>query len=124
MLNELTFDAFIFVKLLKFYSLMVLLHKLLLSLLIRSLFKCESLLEVYNDAQTFGLKSANSVAASNSKLAISWLEATFPELQNQETEGDNLSLLRAHAYAIFDASIVLQVNIYSTFRFVSCIINR
>ncbi|XP_061376582.1 nuclear pore complex protein NUP88 isoform X2 [Gastrolobium bilobum] len=73
-----------------------------------SLFKCESLLEIYNDAHTFGLTSANSVAASNSKLAISWFEATFPELQNQETEGDNLSMLRAQAYALFDASLVLQ----------------
>ncbi|KAK7305863.1 hypothetical protein VNO77_43775 [Canavalia gladiata] len=73
-----------------------------------SLFNCESLLEIYNDAHTFGLISANSVAASNSKLAISWLEATFPELQSQETEVDSLSLLRAHAYALFDASLVLQ----------------
>ncbi|CAJ2644041.1 unnamed protein product [Trifolium pratense] len=73
-----------------------------------SLFICESLLEIYNDAHTFGLMSANSVAASNSKLAISWLEATFPELQKQEIEGDSLSLLRAHAYAVFDASLVLQ----------------
>ncbi|CAJ1860717.1 unnamed protein product [Sphenostylis stenocarpa] len=73
-----------------------------------SLFKCESLVEIYNDAHTFGIMSANSVAASNSKLAISWLEAAFPELQNQETEGDSLSLLRAHAYALFDASLVLQ----------------
>jgi nuclear pore complex protein Nup88 len=56
--------------------------------------------------------SANSVAASNSKLAISWLEATFPELQKQEI-GDSLSLLRAHAYAVFDASLVLQVYLYS-----------
>ncbi|XP_004500480.1 nuclear pore complex protein NUP88 [Cicer arietinum] len=73
-----------------------------------SLIKCESLLELHNDAHTFGLISANSVAASNSKLAISWLEATFPELQHQETEGNSLSMLRAHAYAVFDASLVLQ----------------
>ncbi|CAL0334886.1 unnamed protein product [Lupinus luteus] len=73
-----------------------------------SLFKYESLLEIYNDAQTFGLKSTNSVAASNSKLAISWLEATFPELKNVETQGDSLSLFRAHAYALFDSSLVLQ----------------
>ncbi|KAJ1383390.1 hypothetical protein SESBI_43454 [Sesbania bispinosa] len=51
---------------------------------------------------------ANSIAASNSKLAISWLEATFPDLQNPETEGDSQSLLRAHAHALFDASLVLQ----------------
>ncbi|KAL2598171.1 hypothetical protein GLYMA_11G229000v4 [Glycine max] len=73
-----------------------------------SLFKCESLVEIYNDAHTFGKISANSVAASNSKLAISWLEAAFPELQNQETKGDSLSLLKAHSYALFDASLVLQ----------------
>ncbi|QCD98580.1 nuclear pore complex protein NUP88 isoform X1 [Vigna unguiculata] len=73
-----------------------------------SLFKCESLVEIYNDAHTFGIISANSVAASNSKLAISWLEAAFPELQNQDTEGDSLSLLRARAYSLFDASLVLQ----------------
>ncbi|OIW14223.1 hypothetical protein TanjilG_21363 [Lupinus angustifolius] len=73
-----------------------------------SLFKYESLLEIYNDAQTFGIKSTNSVAASNSKLAMSWLEATFPELKNLETQEDSQSLLRAHAYALFDASLVLQ----------------
>ncbi|XP_028803776.1 nuclear pore complex protein NUP88 [Neltuma alba] len=72
-----------------------------------SLFKSESVLEIYNDAHTFGLKSANSRAISNSKLAISWLEATFPELQNQETE-ENMSMQRAHAYAQFDASLTLQ----------------
>ncbi|XP_057429072.1 nuclear pore complex protein NUP88 [Lotus japonicus] len=73
-----------------------------------SLFKRESLLEIYNDAHTFGLSSANSVAARNSKMAISWLEATFPELEKHETEGDNLSFLRAQAYALFDSSLVLQ----------------
>lgn len=87
-------------------------------MLTHSLFKCESLLEIYNDAHTFGIISSNSVAASNSKLAISWLEATFPELQNQETEGDSLSLLRAHAHAVFDASLVLQV--YSCYKLDSC----
>jgi len=71
------------------------------------------LVEIYNDAHTFGIISANSVAASNAKLAISWLEAAFPELQNQDTEADSLSLLRAHAYSLFDASLVLQVYIYS-----------
>lgn len=75
-----------------------------------SLFKSESVLEIYSDAHTFGLKSANSKAVSNAKLAISWLEATFPELQNQETE-ENMSLLRSHAYAQFDASLTLQVYI-------------
>ena len=82
-----------------------------------SLFKSESVLEIYNDAHIFGLKSANSKAASNSKLAISWLEATFPELQNQDTEAENLHVLRAHAYAQFDASLVLQVCIYFLLQF-------
>lgn len=91
-------------------------------LLIYSLFKSESVLEIYNDAHTFGLKSANSKAASNSKLAISWLEATFPELQNQETEAEKLSVLRAHAYAQFDASLVLQVCIYFLFRLLSVVL--
>ena len=46
-------------------------------------------------------------------MAISWLEATFPELANQEAEGGDLSMLRAHPYALFDASISLQVPIFS-----------
>ncbi|KAI4306455.1 hypothetical protein L6164_029730 [Bauhinia variegata] len=73
-----------------------------------SVVKWESLLEIYNDAHSFGLKAANSTAASNMKLAISWLEATFPALQNQETECSSLPAPKAHAYAIFDASLALQ----------------
>lgn len=73
-----------------------------------SVYKWESILEIYNDAHTFGLKSANSTAVSNSNLAISWLEATFPELAHQATEGGNLSMLKAHPYALFDASLSLQ----------------
>jgi nuclear pore complex protein Nup88 len=57
--------------------------------------------------------STNSVAASNATYAISWLEATFPELQNHEIEGDGLSFSRARAYTVFDASLVLQVYLYS-----------
>lgn len=74
-----------------------------------SVYKWESILEIYNDAHTFGLKSANSTAVSNSNLAISWLEATFPDLAHQMTEGGNLSTLKSHAYALFDASLSLQV---------------
>lgn len=73
-----------------------------------SFYKWESVLEIYSDAHTFGLKSANSIAVSNSNLAISWLEATFHELANQEAEGGDLSMLRAHPYALFDASVSLQ----------------
>ncbi|XP_008233748.1 PREDICTED: nuclear pore complex protein NUP88 [Prunus mume] len=73
-----------------------------------SAYKWESIVEIYNDAQTFGLKSSNSVAVSNSNLAISWLEATFPAIADQETEGSDLYVLRAHPYALFDASLSLQ----------------
>ncbi|KAL4582180.1 hypothetical protein LXL04_006722 [Taraxacum kok-saghyz] len=52
-----------------------------------SVYKWESVLEIYTDAQTFGLKAASSKAVSNASLAISWLEATFPDLAEQATEG-------------------------------------
>lgn len=57
----------------------------------------------------FGLKSANSKAVKNSNLAISWLGATFPELTRKEAHAENATVLRAQAYALFDASISLQV---------------
>jgi hypothetical protein len=72
-----------------------------------SVYKWESVLEIYSDAEMFGLKSANPVAVNNSNLAIFWLEATFPELAH-ESEGE-LSTLKAHPYAVFDASLCLQV---------------
>ncbi|XWS07643.1 hypothetical protein CRYUN_Cryun41cG0007100 [Craigia yunnanensis] len=73
-----------------------------------SVYKWESILEMYSDAHSFGLKSANSTAISNSNLAISWLEATFPELAQQATDGENPSTIKAHSHAFFDASVVLQ----------------
>ncbi|XP_061985965.1 nuclear pore complex protein NUP88-like isoform X2 [Populus nigra] len=72
-----------------------------------SVHKWESVLEIYSDAETFGLKSANPVAVNNSNRAISWLEATFPELAHESKEG-GLSTLKAHPYAVFDASLCLQ----------------
>nr|XP_034923775.1 nuclear pore complex protein NUP88-like isoform X2 [Populus alba] len=72
-----------------------------------SVYKWESVLEIYSDAETFGLKSANPVAVNNSNRAISWLEATFPELAHDTKEG-GLSTLKAHPYAVFDASLCLQ----------------
>ncbi|KAG6763764.1 hypothetical protein POTOM_031203 [Populus tomentosa] len=72
-----------------------------------SVHKWESVLEIYSDAETFGLKSANPVAVNNSNQAISWLEATFPELAHESKEGE-LSTLKAHPYAVFDASLCLQ----------------
>ncbi|KAJ8532420.1 hypothetical protein K7X08_012343 [Anisodus acutangulus] len=73
-----------------------------------SVHKWESLLELYSDAHMFGLKSANSKAVKNSNLAISWLEATFPELTQKEVHAENAAVLRAQPYALFDASISLQ----------------
>ena len=70
------------------------------------------MLDIYSDAQTFGLKSANPRAVTNSNLAISWLEATFPELHHQAAGGGNLSALKSQPYALFDASISLQVLIF------------
>lgn len=72
---------------------------------------------MYHDAQTFGLKSSYPKAVSNSNLAITWLEATFPELCLQAT-GGNLSAVKAQPYALFDASISLQVLIFSCLFFV------
>ncbi|KAK9282957.1 hypothetical protein L1049_011182 [Liquidambar formosana] len=73
-----------------------------------SVYSWESILEIYSDAQTFGLNSANSTAVSNSNLAISWLEGTFPELAHKAAEGGNLSIVKSHSYALFDASLALQ----------------
>lgn len=81
----------------------------MIALFRNSVYKWESILEIYNDAHTFGLKSINSTAVSNSNLAISWLEATFPELAHQAVEGGNLAMLKAQPYALFDASLSLQV---------------
>ena len=75
-----------------------------------SVYKWESVLELYSDAQMFGLKSANSKAVKNSNLAISWLGATFPELNREEVHAENAAVLRAQPYALFDSSISLQVH--------------
>ncbi|CAN4116254.1 unnamed protein product [Withania somnifera] len=73
-----------------------------------SVYKWESVLELYSDAHMFGLKSANSKAVEKSKLAISWLEATFPELTRKEVHAETAAVLRAQPYALIDASISLQ----------------
>lgn len=70
-------------------------------------------MEIYNDAHTFGLKSANPTAVNNSNLAIAWLEATFPELSQEATNGENISAVKARPYALFDASLALQVYVSS-----------
>ncbi|TYG51960.1 hypothetical protein ES288_D10G303100v1 [Gossypium darwinii] len=73
-----------------------------------SVYKWESILEIYSDAHTFGLKSAKSAAVNNSNMAISWLEATFPEVAQEATDRENLSTIKAHSHALFDASLALQ----------------
>ncbi|GMI87256.1 EMBRYO DEFECTIVE 2789, MODIFIER OF SNC1,7 [Hibiscus trionum] len=73
-----------------------------------SVYKWESILEIYSDAHTFGLNSTNSAAICNSNVAISWLEATFPELVQQTTDVENPSTIKAHSHALFDASLALQ----------------
>ncbi|KZV34956.1 hypothetical protein F511_04930 [Dorcoceras hygrometricum] len=73
-----------------------------------SVYKWESLLEMHNDARTFGLKSANSKAVNNSNLAISWLESTFPELALPEGVGGNIFAVKAQPFVLMDASILLQ----------------
>lgn len=75
-------------------------------------------MELYNDAHTFGLKSSNSKAVSNSNMAISWLEATFPELVHQDGGGGQLHIVRAQPFVHMDASVSLQVNFITFFSFV------
>lgn len=79
------------------------------------MYKWESILEVYNDAHTFGLKSADSKAVNNSNLAISWLEATFPELVRQAGDGGQLYTVRAQPFVLLDASVSLQVILVPSF---------
>uniref|UniRef100_A0A1J3JRS6 Nuclear pore complex protein NUP88 n=1 Tax=Noccaea caerulescens TaxID=107243 RepID=A0A1J3JRS6_NOCCA len=77
-----------------------------------SIYKWESVMEIYNDANMFGVKSPNSLAVSNSSLAIDWLEAVFPDLTEQGTRGDNIVVVKAHPYALLDASLALQGPLY------------
>ncbi|KAL8470404.1 hypothetical protein ACS0TY_033038 [Phlomoides rotata] len=73
-----------------------------------SVYKWESVLEMYNDAHTIGLKSPNSKAINNSNMAISWLEATFPELVREAGNGGQLHVAKAQPFVLLDASVTLQ----------------
>ncbi|GAB2299524.1 hypothetical protein Dimus_033590 [Dionaea muscipula] len=68
----------------------------------------ESVMEMHADAQALGLKSANQTAIKNSNRALSWLESTFPELKRQGQKVEGFSVVMAHAYALIDASLLLQ----------------
>lgn len=69
----------------------------------------DSVMEIYSDAQAFGLKPCNASAVKNSTLALSWLEATFPGLRQEGRQVASPSAVKAHAYALIDASLLLQV---------------
>ncbi|KAI3939077.1 hypothetical protein MKX01_001945 [Papaver californicum] len=73
-----------------------------------SVYRWDSIWEIYNDAHLFGLKASNSRAVSYSSLAIAWLQATFPQLVSQPAGGGSSVALRAHPYVPFDASLSLQ----------------
>ncbi|XP_008787622.1 nuclear pore complex protein NUP88 [Phoenix dactylifera] len=64
--------------------------------------------EIYEDMNEFGLKSSDLKVVSNSRLAIDWLEATFPDLADQSFEEGSVLASRAHPYAPIDASLSLQ----------------
>ncbi|KAH9622971.1 hypothetical protein KSS87_004355 [Heliosperma pusillum] len=76
----------------------------------------ESIQEIYSDAQTFGQKSDDPIAFSNSSMAISWLEATFPELNQQESEASHLSTVEARLFVVIDSSISLQGPLGKVYR--------
>ncbi|XP_074308149.1 nuclear pore complex protein NUP88 [Silene latifolia] len=73
-----------------------------------SIYLWESIQEIYSDAQTFGQKSDDPIAFSNSSMAISWLEATFPELNQQESEASNMLAVEAQRFVVIDSSLSLQ----------------
>ncbi|CAN6976495.1 unnamed protein product [Brassica oleracea var. botrytis] len=69
-----------------------------------NIYKWELIMEIYNDAN----KSPKSIAVSNSSQAIDWLEAVFLDLTEHGTRGDNKVVVKAHPYALLDASLALQ----------------
>ncbi|KAI0502139.1 hypothetical protein KFK09_017086 [Dendrobium nobile] len=72
-----------------------------------SFFSLMHVKEIYKDAHV-GLDSSNPTVARNSGLAITWLEATFPELVERKMEEESVFLLRAHPYTPIEASLALQ----------------
>ncbi|KAK9124483.1 hypothetical protein Sjap_014085 [Stephania japonica] len=79
-----------------------------------SIYRQDSVVEIYNDTQAFGLEASNSQAVKNSRLAITWLESTFPQLD--QVAGSNSMMLRSRPYAPFDASLSLQGPLRKVFR--------
>lgn len=73
--------------------------------------------DIYEDMNEFGLKSSDLKVVSNARLAIDWLEATFPELADQSFEEGSVLVSRAHPYAPIDASLLLQVREFGWWLF-------
>ncbi|PKA55383.1 hypothetical protein AXF42_Ash004022 [Apostasia shenzhenica] len=64
--------------------------------------------EIYEDAHVYGLKSSNSRVSKNMALAVTWLEATFPQLIDRLVDDDSVLVSRAHPFAPLGASLALQ----------------
>ncbi|KAJ3698486.1 hypothetical protein LUZ61_002191 [Rhynchospora tenuis] len=60
------------------------------------------------DVRSFESEAPNTNAIRTSRLALSWLEETFPEMLSEVLDVHGLSLCRACAYAPLDASLILQ----------------
>lgn len=73
-----------------------------------SVYKWEAVVEMYADMKTICSKSAMSKETNSSNMAISWLEATFPELSHLAVESGNLFAIKAQPYAFIDSSVSLQ----------------
>ncbi|XP_078436480.1 nuclear pore complex protein-like protein [Wolffia australiana] len=65
--------------------------------------------DIYEDALDCERKSSDSRGARDCRSAVTWLEATFPELLDHANQRQNsLPVLRARSYAPADASLSLQ----------------
>lgn len=81
-----------------------------------SVYKRESILELYTDVHTFGLKSDNSKAVNNSNMSITWMEATFPELVPQTGDSVKSYAVKAHPFVLLDASVSLQGPLHQVYQ--------
>lgn len=70
---------------------------------------------MYTDMKTICSKSTTSKETNSFNMAISWLEATFPELSHPAVESRNRFALKAQPYAFIDSSVSLQVPSFSCF---------
>ncbi|KAJ1698028.1 hypothetical protein LUZ63_006540 [Rhynchospora breviuscula] len=73
-----------------------------------SLYTQKRIKEIYDEVRSFESEASNTNAIRTSRLALSWLEETFPEMLSEVLDVHGLSLCRACAYAPLDASLILQ----------------